>query len=116
MITSLIPKLPFIDKKKTVDFYQLLGFTLTSDYVDYILMTSERTELHFFSYPTLKPDKSDFMIYLRVEEIEKLYQQVQQKGIAIHPNGPLEEKPWSQMEFVILDPNGTMLTFGQSIK
>lgn len=116
MITSVIPKLPFIDKEKTIEFYKQLGFVLQSDYVDYVITKSGEVELHFFSYPTLVPSKSDFMIYLRVEtDIETLYQQVQQKGIAIHPNGKLEDKLWRQREFAIIDPNGTLLTFGQAI-
>ena len=35
--------------------------------------------------------------------------------ISIHPNGPLEIKPWGQKEFSLLDPDGNLLTFGQRI-
>lgn len=38
-----------------------------------------------------------------------------EKAISIHPNGKLEKKPWNQIEFSIIDPNGTLLTFGQFI-
>ena len=69
----------------------------------------------FFSL-NLNPKKSDFMIYLRVNaEIEKLYNKLIDSGISIHPNGKLEKKPWNQMEFSIIDPNGTLLTFGQFV-
>lgn len=116
MIKTIIPKLPFIDKQKTTTFYAKIGFSLLSDYGDYILLSCDTVEIHFFSYPTLIPEKSDFMIYLKVDTgIEKLYQEVQSKGIKIHPNGTLETKPWNQKEFAIIDPNGTLLTFSQSI-
>jgi hypothetical protein len=115
MITSIIPKLPFIEKQKTIDFYVQLDFRLQSDYGDYVIMSSEQTELHFFSFTSLQPAKSDFMIYLRVNVVESLYTALQKKGIAIHPNGKLEVKPWNQKEFSILDTNGTLLTFGQPI-
>lgn len=115
MITSVIPKLPFIDKQKTIDFYVLLGFTLQADYTDYVIMRSDHIELHFFSFPTLQPGKSDFMIYIRITDIETLYAVLQRKEIAIHPNGKLEIKPWNQKEFAVLDPNGTLLTFGQTV-
>src|SRR5687768_360854 len=106
MITSVVPKLPFIDKQQTIDYYvNQLGFTLRADYNDYIIMTLEGAELHFFSYCELEPGKSDFMIYLRVNEgIDVMYQMFQKKGIAIHPNGKLTDKPWGQREFVITDP------------
>ncbi len=117
MLTTAIPKLPFIDKVQTLDYYlNQLQFELLSDYGDYFLLKKDGVELHFFHFPTLKPKKSDFMIYLRVDEdIDGLYQSYQDRKIVIHPNGPLQDKPWNQREFALLDPNGTLLTFGQEI-
>ena len=115
MIKSVIPKLPFIDKKLTTRFYEEgLGYTLAADYGDYLIMELPGAELHFFAYPGLQPSKSDFMIYLRVEGIERLYKEVQEKGMTIHLNAPLEAKPWGQKEFAVIDPNGTLLTFGEA--
>ena len=117
MITNVIPKLPFIDKQKTIDFYvNKMGFSFLSDYGDYILLSCDTVEIHFFLFPTLIPEKSDFMIYLRIDtDIEKYYQKLQKLEVEIHPNGTLETKPWNQKEFSIIDPNGTLLTFGQAI-
>ncbi|HMV08754.1 MAG TPA: VOC family protein [Cyclobacteriaceae bacterium] len=114
MITSVIPKLPYINKQKTADFYKVLGFTITSDYPDYLIATSGKLELHFFSFPSLEPSKSDFMIYLRVDDIDTLYENVGQK-LSIHTNGKLETKSWGQREFSMTDPNGTLITFGQAV-
>jgi uncharacterized glyoxalase superfamily protein PhnB len=115
MITSVVPKLPFIDKQQTIDFYvNQLGFKLRSDYGDYIIMDLEGVELHFFSYPTLEPGKSDFMIYLRVDnDIEKLYDKYLKSKPPFKHLGKLESKPWGQKEFPVIDPNGTCLTFGE---
>lgn len=116
MITSAIPKLPFIDSQETRDYYARLGFSLRSDYGNYLIMSLDGVELHFFSFPDLVPAKSDFMIYLRIDEdIEGVYQGFQERGIPIHPNGELEDKPWGQKEFAMIDPNGTLLTFGQAL-
>jgi hypothetical protein len=35
-------------------------------------------------------------------------------NVSIHPNGHLEDKPWQQREFSLLDPDNNLLTFGQS--
>lgn len=117
MISRVVPKLPFIDKQQTINFYvNGLGFNLQSDYGDYIIINFPEAELQFFSYPALDRNKSDFMIYLRINAgIESVYETLQKNNIAIHPNGKLEEKPWKQKEFSITDPNGTLLTFGQAI-
>lgn len=116
MIVAIIPKLPFIDKQLTIDFYKKIGFNFDADYGEYLILNFEQTELHFFSYQDLDPKKSNFMIYLRVNaEIELFYNTLIEKQIAIHPNGMLEKKTWNQIEFSIIDPNGTLLTFGQFI-
>ena len=85
-----------------------------ADHGDYLITKYQELEIHFFSFETLVPEKSDFMIYLRIEnEIEKLYQEIQDQGIEIHPNGKLETKPWHMKEFSLIDPSGTLLTFGE---
>ena len=117
MITTVIPKLPFIDKQQTIDFYvKQLGFTFRSDYGDYMIMDLEGVELHFFSFPTLKPGKSDFMIYLRVDHgIEALYDKYTKMNPPFKDLRKLESKPWGQKEFHLIDPNGTLLTFGEAV-
>jgi catechol 2,3-dioxygenase-like lactoylglutathione lyase family enzyme len=117
MIKSVVPKLPFIDIDKTKDYYlNKLEFKLVNEYPDYLIMQKDDIELHFFSFLSLNPKKSDFMIYLRIDEgIESFYDWLQEKGVDIHPNGKLTNQPWHQKEFALLDPNGTLLTFGQVI-
>lgn len=117
MITSIVPKLPFIDKKQTLDFYvNQLGFKLASDYDDYFIILLDNAELHFFAYPTLKPTKSDFMIYLRIDSgIDELYSKFSKCDPPLKIVGKLDLKHWRQKEFAITDPNGTLLTFGQHI-
>ncbi len=118
MITSVVPKLPFTDKQLTMDFYvRQLGFELVSDYGDYFIVRLEGAELHFFSYPELIPGKSDFMIYLRVDKnLEALYEKCKKNDPPFERLGRLELKPWGQKEFPLIDPNGTLLTFGEAMK
>lgn len=66
MISLVIPKLPFIDKEKTTDYYQKLGFELAADHGDYLITKYKNLEIHFFRFEDLLPEKSDFMIYLRI--------------------------------------------------
>lgn len=113
MITIAIPKLPFIEKQKTIDFYlNQLGFELISDYGEYFIVEKDNAELHFFHHPKLRPEASHFMIYLRIDKgIEQFYQNLIENNTKIL--APIEVKPWEQIEFAITDPNGTLLTFGQ---
>ncbi len=116
MIISVIPKLPFLDKEKTLAYYvNKLGFILQSDYGDYLILKMDSAELHFFSFPDLLPERSDCMVYVRVDDIDERYRTLQDRGVTIHPNGLLATKPWGQKEFALLDPNNTLLTFGQAV-
>ncbi|PIQ48146.1 MAG: glyoxalase/bleomycin resistance/extradiol dioxygenase family protein [Cytophagales bacterium CG12_big_fil_rev_8_21_14_0_65_40_12] len=117
MITAVVPKLPFINKQDTLTFYvNYLGFTLRSDYGDYLIMDKDSIELHFFLFPKLEPSKSDFMIYLRIDnDIEGLHAEYLKNAQSIRFIVKLETKPWGQKEFSIADPNGTCLTFGQAV-
>ena len=114
MISLIIPKLPFINKENTLEYYSKLGFELVADHGDYLIAKYHNLEIHFFRFETLQTEKSDFMIYLRIDnDIEVFYQNIQDQGVEIHPNGKLEIKPWGMKEFALIDPNGTLLSFGQ---
>lgn len=112
---QVIPKLPAINLDETQNYFEkALGFTLVSRYPEYLIMKNGTTELHFFEFNELDPLTNYSMIYIRVPSgIEELYQKLNESGATMHPNGKLEIKPWGVKEFAILDPNHTLLTFGQ---
>jgi uncharacterized glyoxalase superfamily protein PhnB len=51
------------------------------------------------------------MVRLVVKGVEALYAEYQQRGGKVHPNGPLQTKPWGTKEFGAIDPNGVCVTF-----
>lgn len=117
MLTTVHPKLPMSNKTATRAYYQQLGFEDIgrTDYAEYLIMRRDAVELHFFLHPSLDPFTNDGQVYIRTDAIDELYRDVQQRGVAIHPNAPLQDKPWGQREFALLDPDHNLLTFGQSI-
>jgi catechol 2,3-dioxygenase-like lactoylglutathione lyase family enzyme len=118
MLTAIHPKLPMRDKSITRSYYlSQLGFTDLGkvEYPGYLKLGKDQIEIHFFEHKTLIPEENDGQVYIRVKDINTLYQTLQQKGVSIHPNDPLQEKPWGQREFSLLDPDNNLLTFGESI-
>lgn len=118
MILSVHPKLPMRSKAITQAYYvEQLGFQLvgTQDYPEYLMVKKDAVELHFFLFPGLDPQQNYGQIYLRTEAIDSLYQYFLERKVAIHPNGPLETKPWGMREFSLLDPDHNLLTFGQEL-
>ena len=72
-------------------------------------------QLHFFAFKELDPKKNYGQVYIRTEVIDQVYQTFLDRKVAIHPNGPLQLKPWEKKEFSLLDPDNNLLTFGQGM-
>lgn len=116
MLTAIHPKLPMRNLSITKTYYKQLGFQQTGgDYPDYLMMTMDAIEIHFFLFESIDPLQNDGMVYIRTNTIDELYNTFLANNIVIHPNGPLETKPWGQKEFSLLDPDNNLLTFGESI-
>ncbi|MFA6058247.1 MAG: VOC family protein [Taibaiella sp.] len=118
MLTAINPKLPMRSKAATKDFYlNQLGFQElgSADYDEYLMVAKDNIEIHFFEFKTLDPKENYGQVYIRTNDIDKLYQEMLDKKLSIHPAGPLQVKPWGQKEFSMLDPDNNLLTFGQRV-
>lgn len=117
MLTDINPKLPMRDKNITRVYYNKLGFDEmgTADFDGYLMMGKDQIQIHFFEFKQLDPKENYGQVYIRTDNIDHLYQSIIDNKISIHPNGPLQIKPWGQKEFALLDPDSNLLTFGQSI-
>lgn len=104
------------NKAATKKFYiHQLGFTEISDYGNYLLIKKDNVEIHFFEYKELDPKENYGQVYIRTNDIDSLYQSFLDNKVNIHPNSPIQIKPWAQKEFALLDPDANLLTFGQII-
>lgn len=101
----------------TRDYYEnKLAFKYigSDDFEDYLIMQKDNIQIHFFKFKELDIFENYGQVYIRTENIEALYQEFIDRNTSIHPNGPLEIKPWGQKEFALLDPDHNLLTFGQN--
>ena len=117
MLTDINPKLPMRDKAVTAEFYiNKLGFQqFGNDYEEYLMIQKDKIQIHFFVFKELDPKENYGQVYIRTDDIDKLYEYMLNKGSSIHPAGHLEIKPWGQKEFSMLDPDNNLLTFGQTL-
>lgn len=118
MLTDINPKLPMRDKNVTRGFYiNKLGFKQfgNADFDGYLMMEKDQIQIHFFEFKELDPKENYGQVYIRTDNIDSFYQSLLDNKMTIHPNGPLETKPWGQKEFSVLDHDSNLLTFGQSI-
>lgn len=119
MLKNINPKLPMRNKATTRDFYlnklnsQEFG---SADYDGYLMVQKDSIQIHFFEFTSLDPKENYGQVYIRTDKIDELYRRFLDKKVDIHPNGALQNKPWGQREFSILDPDNNLLTFGQSLE
>jgi catechol 2,3-dioxygenase-like lactoylglutathione lyase family enzyme len=118
MLTDINPKLPMRNKERTRDFYVTqLGFQIfgSSDHPGYLMLQKDEVQVHFFEFKELEPSENYGQVYVRTDDIDRLYEELRAKNVHIHPNGRLHTKPWGQKEFSLLDPDNNLLTFGQAL-
>ena len=118
MFTDINPKLPMRNKAITKEFYiDKLGFQIfgKADYDGYLMVQKDNIQIHFFEFKELDPKENYGQVYIRTNQIDKLYQSMLDNKLSIHPAGHLQTKPWGQKEFAMLDPDNNLLTFGESM-
>lgn len=118
MLTEINPKLPMRDKNVTRNYYiGILGFQElgSADFDGYLMLQKDSIQIHFFLFKELNPKENYGQVYIRTNDIDKLYQSLLNNKTSIHPNGHLQVKSWGQKEFALLDPDNNLLTFGQGV-
>jgi hypothetical protein len=118
MLTEIHPKLPMRNKTVTMDYYiNKLEFEVfgSADFDGYLMVRKDHVQIHFFEFKDLDPKENYGMVYIRTDNIDGLYRSFLDKNVPIHPNAPLQTKPWGQKEFALLDPDHNLLTFGEEV-
>jgi uncharacterized glyoxalase superfamily protein PhnB len=72
---------------------------------------SEPLIVHFW-FSNVKQVLESAGFRIEVEDINAMYSACKAAN-CVHPNAPLETKPWGSKEFGTLDPSGVLVTFFQ---
>jgi len=117
-IKHAIPILPAVDPVESLKWLtEVCGFTETfrdATPPNYAGIQRGGAELHISGIDdkTLaRKIGEQTMVRLAVTGIEDLYTEYQKRGGKVHPNGPLQRKPWGTKEFGAIDPSGVCVTF-----
>lgn len=131
MFGKAIPNLPARDFDATAAMYARIGFGQTARYPDYLILERDDVELHFALTPDLDPGSTAGVAYIRVVDVDALYDEVVGAGFEVLTDpvlrerwdrgGPLEritaleDKPWGLREFALLDVDNNLLRIGQPL-
>ena len=111
--TAIVPS---NDLDASQAFYALLGFTVTSDYGDYrILSDGQGWHLHLreeAGWPP-SPEINPFGLYLYVADVDAVAAKVADRIIE---KGAPHLKPWGTYEFAVSDPSGTLVRIGRRVR
>jgi hypothetical protein len=123
-----IPLLPCHAINPMLEFYRLLGFEVTyqqSKPNNYAVVQRGGIELHFFSMRDYLPANSYSTCYVRVPDVDTLYE-VFRVGLRSHygrvPSAgiprviPLKNKAYGVREFIVVDPGGNWIRIGQAVE
>jgi len=107
-LTGTSPVLPAPDIAATVQFYeQTLGFRPRVHEEEFDILERDGVEIHFWKCADVQI-AANSRCRLTVKNVDAFYETCRAAGI-LHPDYPLERKPWGVREFVALDLNGCLL-------
>ena len=122
---SLSPNLFVKDIRATLDFYQLLGFTLTMSVpantegeLDWAMVTNGKVTFMFQTFksladalpPVSRTEGGALLFYIRTTRIRAFFETVKDKATVIHG---LQKTFYGATEFSITDNNNFVLTFAE---
>jgi len=117
-IKHAIPILPAVDTTESLKWWtEICGFNeIFRDATppNYVGIQRGGAQLHISGMDDkalARKVAEQTMVRLAVTGIEDLYAEFQKRGGKVHPNGPLQRKPWGTKEFGAIDPNGVCVTF-----
>ena len=117
-VKAAIPVLPAADVAQSLAWWtQVCGFVEAFRYgtpPGYAGISRGGVSLHLGRVDDAKLAREvgeQTMVRIQVEDVEAMYGEYQQHGGVVHPNGPLQTKPWGTKEFAAIDPNGVCVTF-----
>lgn len=117
IIAAVVPILPVRDLTRAIDFYERLGFT-AKRYRDgdfYAFIQRDGRDLHLSKTPELDPEKNFVRVYFYLREGTAAALEAQSRAAGMTIVEPLAPHEWKMKEFVLQDPDGNRLIFGESL-
>ena len=118
IIHGAIPVLPASDTTESLKWWtDICGFKETfrdSTPPNYVGISRGDAHLHIAGMNDkvlAKKVGDQTMVRINLKGIEAMYAEFQERGGKVHPNGPLQTRPWGTREFGAIDPNGVCVTF-----
>ena len=108
---------PCNDRDRSRDFYASLGFRVVHEDTNYVICARDEVQIHLSWHEGwyIDPATNNTQIRIHIRHVDTFYAHCQKLGV-VHPNGPLEDKPWGNREFTVLDPDHACIAFYEPVE
>jgi predicted lactoylglutathione lyase len=116
-LARIVPILPVRDFQRAMDFYRSLGF-FCEPYENgdgYGFIFRDKIEIHLNRIDTLIESHNPCGVYIYLESGTAAALEAEFRAAGAKIISPLAPREWKMNEFVISDPDGNLLRFGEHI-
>jgi catechol 2,3-dioxygenase-like lactoylglutathione lyase family enzyme len=116
-IARIVPILPVRNLARAMDFYRLLGFSAHAwhDGDSYAFLTREQLDIHLRTAPDLIEGQNPSGIYFYLADATAAALEAEFRAAGVKILSPLTPREWKMNEFVLSDPDGNLLRFGEDL-
>lgn len=116
-IASIAPILPSHNLRRSMDYYRLLGFSCTpyQDGDGYAFLTRDGLEIHLRKAPDLIERRNPCGVYFYLNSGTTATLEAEFRAAGVKILSPLEPREWKMNEFMVSDPDGNLLRFGEKL-
>lgn len=120
-LTSVAPQFLVDDLQRSIEYYrQRLGFELDFRYeAFYASVSRDGCAIHLKAAPKAGADRAHrrqhehLDAYIDVRNVAALHEELRSRGALV--TKPLEERPWSCLDFYVEDVDGYILCFSEQM-
>ncbi len=117
VIQSISPILPVHDVQRAMNYYRLLGFscTLYQEGDFYAFLTRDGLDIHLRKAPDLIENHNPCGVYFYLADGTAAALEAEFRAAGVTILSPLESREWKMNEFMLSDPDGNLLRFGEHL-
>jgi catechol 2,3-dioxygenase-like lactoylglutathione lyase family enzyme len=116
-IARIVPVLPVKNLARAMDYYRLLGFSAHAyqDGDGYAFLTRDGLEIHLSQSDMLFDNQNPCGAYFYLANAAAAGLEAEFRAAGVKILSPLAPREWKMNEFVLSDPDGNLLRFGENI-
>jgi catechol 2,3-dioxygenase-like lactoylglutathione lyase family enzyme len=116
-ISRIVPILPVSDLSRAMTYYRSLGFSAEpyEDGDDYAFLTRDKLEIHLRTASDFIEGQNPSGVYFYLAHGNAAALEAEFRAAHVPILSPLAPREWKMNEFVLSDPDGNLLRFGEDL-